>query len=928
MQVYPATVNGDPNAPYWLPSYFSQWYGPSLVLPDTLAAELDASGALADPGSYSDANIPANAKQKGNLYDPVLSPDAELKYGEEYEFRVRLADIAGGGPADTDSALNDAPASTATRRFLRYVAPKQLTVEPDAPQPNPGVGSVQFYQGHSFTVTRPRLGYPALLFTELGTAFAFARLKEDRDFLHPAAGLGTQTIREYREVSYTDPDVDRLLIVVEVKTLALDTQASLSGRDACIPLYSTTRAFDANLDAPFALQFDYRDANVVDFANPIGFGDLGVTKAEIDAGDSIPLPRSRDVRLTVYPVCAEKAGKVYYGFPETRIDDHLYRLGEPTQFFAREDAEDELELFRPGLESHQLQAIYLQPDPPQMNNALTLVPTLVEGVVQGQSPLIERLAAQIGVHSKGQTLIGLDGERIQFGCSHRIRHTLAPDHSSLTFATADELINHWLCVLSFEIQRDWTWDGLSDVGIEVRRLQQFTGEVATLRDEIVGYTALQRTASRLASTNPDRTRTRIVFIDAVEPKKPTGTPETLAHPFPNTIDVTYTLTPSFIAGVNPAAPAREAQQRDVQLPVTVIPAQVPKIVAAGYALSPYQRTHDYSQTAVRDRFLWFEFEAPIEDPRDTYFARVLASAPDPLLAFPNPDQLLVRQDDPPLAISPELIRVITHGQGNDNAGLDAMQAMTAETPEPSMPLVKISPVHYLLPLPPGLHAESPELFGFFTYELRVGHTHEIWCTAQGRFGHPTRLSGVQHPAPPLKVLTQRTPSGLSVSAPYAQAVFNGRNVTAGPPKTELWCMLYAQVLQADGREHRNVLLAEALLAIPRREAADVRAFLARRESLPPIAFNALELNLDTPPIGVFTWDDKAIGALLAGFHLAPDTPLSVLAVEMMPRYNQYLLFDDQQPEFVRPLSTGLGQYRILRTSPLVSAPEVCCVDCT
>ncbi len=65
---------------------------------------------------------------------------------------------------------------------------------------------------------------------------------------------------------------------------------------------------------------------------------------------------------------------------------------------------------------------------------------------------MERLAAQLDVDFKGLTLIGKPGERIQFGCSNRIRHTLAPDNSSLTFATADELINHWLCVLSFDIQ--------------------------------------------------------------------------------------------------------------------------------------------------------------------------------------------------------------------------------------------------------------------------------------------------------------------------------------------------------------------------------------------------------------------------------------------------------------------------------------------
>jgi len=362
--------------------------------------------------------------------------------------------------------------------------------------------------------------------------------------------------------------------------------------------------------------------------------------------------------------------------------------------------------------------------------------------------------------------------------------------------------------------------------------------------------------------------------------------------------------------------------------VTTVPTQVPKVVGAGYALSPYRRNHEYSETAVRQRYLWLEFEEPIRDPNDTYFARVLAYAPDPLLTFPNPDQILVRQDDPPLAIEPELIRVITHGQGNDNAGIDAMQPMVEETADPSIPLVKVTPVHYLLPLPPGLHSESPELFGFFTYELRVGHTNRIWCTAHGRFGHPARLSGVQHPAPPLTVLAERTPGGMSVTAPFAVAVFDGRNVTSRPPKTEIWCMLYAQVLQADGIQHRNILLTEARLDLVKVEHLDVRTFLARRLDMDIRASNSMLVNIDAPAVGAFTWTEKEIRRLLELFNLSIDTPLSVLAVEMMPRYDQYIIQGEEGVnDAVQPLSRDLGQYRILRTSPLVAAPEVCCVNC-
>ena len=478
------------------------------------------------------------------------------------------------------------------------------------------------------------------------------------------------------------------------------------------------------------------------------------------------------------------------------------------------------------------------------------------------------------------------------------------------------------------MHRDWTWDGLADTGITVERTRTFTGEPGTLTSETVGYLTMEKSASRLATTDAKRDHTRMVFIDAIEPKKDLAQiAANVTTPFPNTIDVSYTLTAAFIDAVDREGSDGEVTTSELQLPVTTIPTQVPKIVAAGYALSPYQRNHDYSETAVRERFLWFEFDAPIQDPNDTYFARVLAYAPDPLLVFPNGDQLLVRQDDPPLAIAPELIRIVIPDDSNDKAGLDAMQAMTAETPDPSTPLVKITPVHYLLPLPPGLHAESPELFGFFSYEMRVGHTAGVWCTAQGRFGHPTRLSGVQHPAPPLKVLAQRTPGGMSVAAPYATAVFNGRNITSRPPKTEIWCMFYAQVMQADARQQRNVLIAEAQLRLPERRTIDVAGFLRARQDLEPIAFNSVPANLDAPQAGVFAWTETEIQSLLGTFHLDSDTTLSVLAVEMMPRYDQYILFSRPDFDPVHPLSTRLGQYRILRTSPLVATPEVCCENC-
>ncbi len=927
VQVFPTRINGDPNTSFWLPSYFTQWYGASLAVPDASAAQLDETGALADPGTYHDANIPAKPDQKGGLYDPLLPSGFELKYGNEYEFRVRLADLTGGGPVEADQELNDAPATSASLVFKRYVAPKQLTVVPVTPQTTPESGALRFYEGNSFAVSRPRLGYPALLFTELDTADAFQKLLDDKKALHTGK-VGAERIKDQRAVSYFDPDVDRFLAIVEIKTLLLDTEASLTGREPFLPLYTTFRTFDADPQEPFTLPLEYRDANVIDFGNEVSLGDLNLSQADIDGRDALVLPRSRDIRITLLPVCSGKAAKPgYFGFDETVVAGEFVRAGEPTQFFVREDADDEKEFFRKGLESHQLQGLYLQPDPPQVNNPVTLFVEVVEGKQLEQSTLMQRLASQLDVDFKGMTLIGRPGERIQFGCSHRIRHTLAPDNSSLTFATTADLINHWLCVLSLAINRDWTWDGLKDASLEIQRATEFTGEADTADKDVVGVVEIKKTASRVATTAPDRSYTRVVFVDAIEPKKDLAKPATAAHPFPNTIDALYRVTPRFIAGVAAGAAKRERITREMQLPVTTVPAQVLHVVAAGYALSSYERTHSYSETAVRQRFLWFEFDQPIADPNDTAFARVLAYAPDPLLAFPNPDQLLIKQDDPPLAIDPELIRVITKGHGNDNAGIDAMQPMMAETVDSSQPMIKLSPVHYLLPLPPGLHSESPELFGFFTYELRVGHTDRIWSTAQGRYGHPTRVNGVQHPAPPLKCLVDRATAGLVVTAPYAMAVFDGKNVTSKPPKTEIWAMLYAQVRQADGTENRNILLSEERLHQVKSKTPEVSEFLSARSALSIKQFNSFAKALDLPATGVAAWTENEVRHLLEQFNLAADTNVSVLAVEMMPRYDQFILFAKPPDTNVHPLSRELGQYRILRTSPLVAAPAICCENC-
>ena len=161
----------------------------------------------------------------------------------------------------------------------------------------------------------------------------------------------------------------------------------------------------------------------------------------------------------------------------------------------------------------------------------------------------------------------------------------------------------------------------------------------------------------------------------------------------------------------------------------------------------------------------------------------------------------------------------------------------------------------------------------------------------GRFGPALRVTGVQHPAPALYCQVERRRSGIFATAGYAIPVSEGRNLLPDPPATEIHGLLYAQVTQIDGADRRNVLLARALCA--------------------PTSLGDTSASHDVVAIG--HWDQHDVELLLAGLALPKDSPLSVLAVELLPELERK---ED-------PLGADLGQVRILRTSPLVAVPPVC-----
>jgi hypothetical protein len=196
--------------------------------------------------------------------------------------------------------------------------------------------------------------------------------------------------------------------------------------------------------------------------------------------------------------------------------------------------------------------------------------------------------------------------------------------------------------------------------------------------------------------------------------------------------------------------------------------------------------------------------------------------------------------------------------------------------------------YFVLPLPPGIEPDAPELFGFWTYELRVGHK-AIWSTAQARFGRPLVVNGVQHPAPTLQCTAFRVkpaspnapPERIVVAAPFATAVFDDKRLTQPPmdPRTRIWVLLYAQVVQADATMHRNVLLGRAP-ANPRFDTEDGK----------PVAPKTRDVT------GVAEFRATDVEAVLDDLTLPHDTPLSVIAVELLPGDSlvQTEILQDQQ----------------------------------
>lgn len=795
-QVWPHNVAGDTSGDFWLPAYFATWNGRSLAVVDKTTSDLYTNGS---PTTDS-------------VYTPVGFDNVPLQYGKSYDFRVRLMDVSGGGPAHGDPFFNPAPAPVGTCHFQRFVPPKPVTVDARAQQIDPTAPPT------SYRVHRPTLGFPELVYT--GMPGALSALQTQAAAANASGGI----------IELPDPDVAFTRIEVSVQGLGFDADDSDAN---FVPLYVTKRAFSATLEDPLDINLTYVDVPDISAFPPVA-----------DTGP-LPLPRARTVRLKFFAEGREDAGLDYFGTDAAR-----FSTGNSVVLFAAPT--DERHLFVPTNDTERLKGILLQPDP--------IVPLVIAADqapgTDGSPDLVHRFANALQLNVDDLLLFAKQGERIVIGASQSIRHALAPNGSSIRFGSKKDLLGHWLCVLDLKIARDWTWDALAACSF------------AVTRDGVEVGTIEMRGSVSPSATGPgaDRSYTRILFIDAVDPKPAEGG-------FPDELHLTYSLHTNFrYAPANADADVAIA----LRLPVAASPKHVPRIASAGIALTPYGHDAGYTSTTPRTRALWIEFAEPVVDADDALFARVLASSADPML-LPLMEGGAYEVPEPAIELDPELIRVITPGQSQDDAGLSAMQQLQKSP----------SPVHFLLPPPPGVAEGSDDLFQFYTYEFRFGHVNK-WSTAQARFGPPLRARGIQHPAPDLPCNVNRTTAVVRAAATYARPSAAATWASSNP-RTEIWCLLYTQATQADGASRRNILLGQKF-------AFQVES----RTRVPELSAAAI-------------WQQGEVEGALLSLALPLDSPLSVLAVETLPEVGR----------FADPLGASLGQVRVLRTSLLLPVPPVC-----
>lgn len=408
VEVHPSVLNDE----LWMPAYYSRWKGGSMVISDVLRRKLSG---IVNP--------------KPGIYQALEADEIPLRYGQDYQFRVRMVDATGGGPELEDGSWIDGDNPVTDLRFKRYVPPQQVSIADSEIVPeDPSVSR--------YRIGRPGIAFPQAVYT--GAANALTRLETILN-----ARIADPT--DKHDITIPDPDVAYLQIRAFVRTPAFDPRG---GADGWREFYTTYREFPTDLEKSLKLELKYHDV-----AQLAALDITGQTGSPGTASGAIPLPTARDVKLELRAV--GRNDLAYFGNERARI-------GPSSKLEFHVQAQSESALFKPMAPQQSIRSIFLQPDSIAVGTQIQ--GTAIENI---SSPVLAaRVAQAVDLQENAGILSGCPGQRIIFGCAG-LKHYLPPDNSSLTLTALDELPNQWINVLRIELDRDWSWKGFADPSFKV-----------------------------------------------------------------------------------------------------------------------------------------------------------------------------------------------------------------------------------------------------------------------------------------------------------------------------------------------------------------------------------------------------------------------------------------------------------------------------
>src|SRR5262249_49113082 len=165
---------------------------------------------------------------------------------------------------------------------------------------------------------------------------------------------------EAREPALPDPDVTRLRIEVQVRTVQGDPAAAVVTGQPFIPIYSATRSFPDAFDQPLHLEFAFANLHQLTTLDGAAFP---------DDGSPLPLPTARAIRLVLTPLGFDDPQRDYWGSEDARTG------ASPLSVYLQTPSTDERALWLASAQP-QIEAIFLQPDlPPTSNLIFQTVPS-------------------------------------------------------------------------------------------------------------------------------------------------------------------------------------------------------------------------------------------------------------------------------------------------------------------------------------------------------------------------------------------------------------------------------------------------------------------------------------------------------------------------------------------------------------------------